>query len=148
MKTAVVVNQPMDKVFELYLDKNRFKDWKKDFVSYEQVSGNVGEVGSVTKLVYKKFVMIETITSKKAPDEVVAEYEHKHGGNAMMYHNAKSRFTSLGGTRTLIEVDSEITKVNGFVFGLIMKLMAGAGRKHAQEHLDRFKVLAEKVIQE
>ncbi len=144
MKTEVVVNLPIDKVFELYLDKSRFKDWKRDFVSYEQISGKAGEVGCVTKLVYKKFVMVETITSKNAPDEVVATYEHKHGGNTMMFHTAKNRFTSLGGTRTLIEVDSEITKVNWFVFGLIMKLMAGAGRKHAQEQLDRFKVIAEK----
>jgi len=144
MKTEVVVNQPIDKVFELYMDKNRFKDWKKDFVSYEQMSGVAGEVGSVTRLVYKKFVMIETITLKKGPEEMIATYEHRHGNNTMMFHTAKNRFTSLGGTRTLIEVDSEITKVNGFVFGLIMKLMAGAGRKHAQEQLDRFKVIAEK----
>jgi len=146
MKTEVVVNQPIDKVFELYLDKSRFIDWKKDFVSYEQISGKAGEAGSVTKLVYKKYVMIETINSKIAPDEVIATYEHKQGNNTMMFHTAKNNFTSLGGTRTLIEVESEITKVNGFIFGLIMKLFAGAGKKHAQEQLDRFKMIAEKGI--
>ena len=146
MKTEVVVNQPINKVFKLYLDKDRFKDWKKDFVSYEQLAGMAGQAGSVTKLVYKKFTMTETITSMNAPDEVVAEYEHTHGNKTMMFHTAKNSFTSLGGTRTLITVDSEITKVNGFIFGLIMKLMAGAGMKHAQEQLDRFKVVVETAI--
>ena len=144
MKTEIVVNQPINIAFELYLDKNKFKEWKKDFIRYEQISGTTGNTGSVSKLFYKKFTLIETITSKKTPSELIANYEHQQGNNTMMFHTAKNQFTSLGDNRTLIEIESEVTKVNGFILGLIMKLMAGAGRKHAQEQLNQFKIFAEK----
>jgi hypothetical protein len=143
MKTSIQINLPIEKAFELFMDKNNFKNWKKEFVSFEQISGSSDEIGSVTKLVYTKFTMFETIVSKNSPSEYVATYEYKRGAKTQMFHKAVNTFTLLDANKTSIVVNSEIIKVNGIFLNLMMKLMAGAGRKYSQEQLDKFKVFAE-----
>ena len=144
MNLTVEINLPINKVVELFTDKNNFKEWKKDFVSYEHISGTSKEAGSVDKLVFKRITMIETIISKNLPAEIVYEYEHKQAGKTIMFHKASNRFTSLSEDKTLYELDSEITKIIGLLPKIIMKLMKGAGKKYAQDQLNRFKVFAEK----
>lgn len=147
MKSActVEINLPINKVVELFMDKNNFKEWKIDFISYEYISGTPNEVGAITKLVYKRFTMLETIVSKKLPNEIAEIFEHKRGDKTSMAHTASNRFTSLAENKTLFEIETEVTKVEGFFLKLIMTLMAGAGKKYAQKQLDRFKTFAEKV---
>jgi hypothetical protein len=78
------------------------------------------------------------------PAEIIEEYVHKHGDKTVMVHNASNRFTSTAQNRTLYEVDSEVTKVVGFLLKLIMGVMAGAGKKYAQDQLNMFKAFAER----
>jgi len=35
----VEINLPLNKVIELFMDKNNFKHWKKSFISYEHFDG-------------------------------------------------------------------------------------------------------------
>jgi hypothetical protein len=135
---------PVNKVVELFTDKTNFKEWKKDFVSYEHISGTSSEVVSVDKLVFKRVTMIETIISKNLPAEIVYEYEHKQGKKTIMFHKASNHFTSLSENKTLYELDSEITKIIGLLPKIIMTLMKDAGKKYAQDQLNRFKVFVEK----
>jgi hypothetical protein len=144
MKPSVEINIPINKVVELFMDKRTFKDWKKDFISYEHISGTPGEVGAVTKLVYKRVTMLETIISKNLPAEIVELYEHKQGDKTVMVHQSTYHFTSIAANKTHMEVIMETLKIEGFMMKLIMTIFAGAGRKYAQEQLDKFKVFAEK----
>jgi len=144
MKASVEINATIDKVVKLFMDKNHLKDWKKGFVSYEHISGTPNDAGAVTKMIYKRNVMIETILSINLPDEIIAEYEHIQGGSTMMFHKATNRFTSLGKSKTLYVLDGEITKVNGILLKFLMKLSPNEGNKQAQEQLNMFKLLAEK----
>ena len=139
MKVAVEINVPVNTVVKLFMDKNNFKEWKKDFTSYENISGVAGEVGAVTKLVGKREVMYEKIISKNLPFEIIEVYEHKRNEKIMMVHKATNHFTSLSENKTLFEVETEIEKVNSFILKLIMKLMAGAGKKYSQGQLNKFK---------
>ena len=145
MRPSIQTDLPINRVFELFMDKTNFKEWKKDFISYEHISGTAGEVGAVTKLVYKRVTMFETIIEKKFPNEIAAEYEHKRGEKTIMFHKAINRFTSLSDNKTLLEVDMQITKVIGFVAKIIMTIMAGAGKKYAQTQLNQLKVFAERI---
>src|SRR4051812_26834633 len=101
MKTQVVVELPIDKAFDLFMDKSKFKEWKKDFVSYQPVGGMAGEVGAVTDLVYKTYTMTETIVSKRAHCAYTANYVHKMGGSTMLF-TATNLFTVVSPHRTLI----------------------------------------------
>jgi hypothetical protein len=51
MKVAIEINLPVNKVVGLFMDKNYFKEWKKDFISFEHIKGIPEEVGAITKLV-------------------------------------------------------------------------------------------------
>jgi hypothetical protein len=115
---------------------------KKDFEFFEQISGSPGKIGSVTKLVYSKFIIVETIVSKNFSFEFVASFEYKQGTKIQMVHRAVNTFTSLDGNKTSIAVNLEIIKVNGIFLSLMMKLMVGACRKHTQEQLDQLEAFA------
>jgi hypothetical protein len=143
MNPSIEINAPINKVVELFMDKRNFKDWKKDFISYEHISGTAGEVGAVTKLVYKRVTILETIISKNLPAEIVEIYEHKHGDKTVMVHQSTYHFTSLEGNKTRMEVVMETLKIEGFMMKLIMTIFAGAGRKYAQDQLNMFKTLVE-----
>ena len=144
MKLTIEINLPIGKVVELFMDKANFKEWKKDFISYEPVSGTPGKVGAVTKLSFKRVTLVEKITSENLPSEISYEYEHKRGTKIVMIHQASNRFTPLQENKTQYELESEMTKVFGFLPRIIMKLMAGAVRKYEQDQLDQFKIFAEK----
>lgn len=144
IKASVAINLPVNQVYELFLDKSHFKDWKKDYKGYEHLSGTPGEMGAVTKLMYKRQIMIETITGKKIPAEIIANYEHQQGGKTNMYHTVSNYFTAVTPTTTLLEVEMEITKVIGVFLKLMMALMSGAGKKYVQTQLNQLKALAEK----
>jgi|SRR5712671_4101970 len=144
MKHTVEINLPINKVIELFLDKANFKDWKKDFISYEHIQGTPDEIGSSDKLVFKRVTLIETVTSKKLPSEISYEYEHKRGTKTIMIHKASNHFTLLQENKTLYELDSEITKIFGLLPKIIMGLMKGASNKYAQDQLNQFKLFAEK----
>jgi hypothetical protein len=130
----------------MYLGKNHYKEWKKDFISYENISGLTGESEAMTMLIFKRMSMIETVVSKNMPLEIKLRYEHKQRGRTTMVHEATSHFVSIADNKTLIEVDSEVTEVKGVFMKMVLKLMAGAGKKYSQQQLDQFKVFAESTV--
>lgn len=145
MTTRIEVSAPMEVVFNLFLDKTRFKEWKTGFVSYEAVSGVPGSEGAVTRLNYKRYTMIETIQTVDKPHQYTAVYEHQQNNSTMLVHKAVNKFTALGADKTLIMVEADIVKVNNFFMKIMVKLMAGAGEKQSREQLALFKIMAEKA---
>lgn len=144
MKISVEINSPINIVVDLFMDKNNFKEWKNDFIEHELISGIAGEVGAVTKLIGRREVMYEKIISKNLPFEIAELYEHTRNEKIMMVHKATNRFTALSKNKTLFEAEIEIENVNGLLLKLIMKLMAGAGKKYSQKQLSKFKEFAER----
>ena len=142
-KVSIEINLPIGGLFPIFLDKSKFKSWKKDFIGYEPVSGIPGEPGAVTKLMYKRQTMLETIVTKNTPGEMIASYEHQQGGKTNMFNTVTNRFTSLSENKTLLEVETEITKIIGFLFKILIPLMAGAGKKYAQTQLNQLKLFSE-----
>ena len=140
------INLPLEKVFELFLNKDNLKEWQKELISYEHISGTPGEVGAVTKLNYKSVTIIETITFKNIPHEVKGVYEHKAGKKTVMIHDTSNRFTSLGENKTLFELEMQNVKFIGFLPKLMSKLMGGMFEKYHQNEVDAFKVFAEKTL--
>jgi uncharacterized membrane protein len=143
MTAAIEVNLPVDKVFDLFLDKEKFPAWKIGFVKYEVLSGTPGMVGCVTKLIYKKFVMIETVLQNNKPHQYTTQYDHMQKDSVMLVHKAINKFTPVGDS-TRIEVESEVVKTNNFFTALMMKLFAKVGEKQFHDQLKLFKALAER----
>ena len=138
------INVPGKKVFELFLNKDNLKEWQKELIGYESISGIPGEVGSVTKLSYKSVTIFETITFKNMPHEIKGFYEHKAGKKTVMVHNTSNRFRQISENKTLFELEMEDVKFVGFLPKLMSKLMGGMFERYHQNQVNQFKVFAEK----
>jgi hypothetical protein len=139
----VEINLPINKVVQLFIDKNNFKAWKKGFISYKHIHGIPGEVGALTKLVTKQGIMYERIVSMNLPAEIIETYEHKRGNKTTMIHKAVNHFVSLTENKTLVEVKTEVIEIHGVLMKFIIKVMARAGEKFSQDQLNQFKVFSE-----
>lgn len=139
------INLPAEKVFELFLNKDNLKEWQTELINYEIISGIPGEVGAVTKQIYKSVIIIETITSKNFPHEVNGFYDHKRETTTIMTHDTSNRFRSLGENKTLFELEMQNVKFVGFLPKLMSKLFGGMFEKYHQDEVDRFKLFAEKT---
>ena len=139
------INVPIEKAFELFLNKENIKEWQKELINYENISGISGEVGGVTKLNYKSVTIVETITFKNAPNEIRGIYDHKRGEKTIMIHNASNRFSAIAENKTLFEMQMLDVKFIGFLPKLMSKLMGRMFEKYHQNEVDQFKAFAEKI---
>lgn len=136
----VIIDLPLKKVLELFdSEENMFK-WQPELISFEHVSGEKGEVGAKSNLLYKmgkrEVEMVETIIKKDLPGEFNFTYEAKGVWNEM-----KNSFEEVDPSKTKWISHSEF-RFSGFM-KLIGFLMPGSFKKQSQLALDRFKAFAE-----
>ena len=137
----VDIDLPRDRVLELFDDADNLIKWQTDFVSFEPLSGDPGQVGAKAKLTYqmgKKTVeLIETVTVRELPERFDGTYEWGGGWNEL-----ENRFIVLAPDKTRWEstctyhMKSPMLRVMGF-------LMPGMFKKQNQKLLDQFKAFCE-----
>src|SRR5258706_6617318 len=143
MRYLVEIDQPLQRVVELFMDKNNLSKWQKRLISYELISGTPNAIGSVTKLNYNGVTIFETITTSNLPDEITGQYEHKRDKKTVMTHSTRNYFSSIGPNKTQYEMNIENEKFIGFLPKLMSGLMAGAIKKYNQNLLKEFKRFVE-----
>ncbi|MBN4072853.1 SRPBCC family protein [Crocinitomix catalasitica] len=134
------IDLPRERVIELFDSTENLYKWQAELISFDHLSGEPGEVGAKSKLIYKmkkrEFELIETITKKNLPDEFDGTYDAKGVHNIM-----ENRFeaTSENQTKWIVTTD--------FQFSGFMKFMAafmpGAFKKRTNRFMDQFKEFAE-----
>lgn len=141
---TVDINVPIDKVVSLWSDESQFHNWQDGFQSIELLEGQLGAVGSKSKILLKQgkreMELIETIISNDLPEVKKGLYEHIHMTNTQTTRFEK---VDLDVTRYISEV--EYTKFNGFMPRMMAKLFPGMFRKQSQKWMDQFKVFAEGI---
>ncbi|MEO1260380.1 MAG: SRPBCC family protein [Bacteroidota bacterium] len=141
----VTIDQPIDKVIELFDDPNNMKHWQDGFVSFEPISGTPGQPGAKSRIIYeigkKKAPMelIETVLVRNLPHEFSGRYEHKHMTNSM-----KNYFKKLNTNQTHWTAEVEYTQLNSFMVKIMAFLMPGMFKKQVQKWMDQFKAFAER----
>lgn len=139
--TEIEINQPVNKVVELFDNPDNMKEWMEGLQSFETISGTPGEEGAKAKLKYKmgkrEIEMIETITKRNLPDEFTGTYEAKG-----VFNIVKNRFIPIGDNKTKYVTEQE------FQFSGFMKMMGifmpGAFKKQSLKYMIAFKEFAEK----
>jgi len=137
----VEINQPIDKVIELFDNPDNLKKWMDDLQSFEYISGKPGAPGAKSKLKFKmgkrEIEMIETIVAYNLPNEFSAIYEAKG-----VYNTVAQRFVKITDNRTRLYTETEFEFKN-----LMMKfmgfLMPGAFKKQTLKYQTDFKEFAE-----
>ena len=136
----VEINQPVNKVVELFDNPNNMKKWMEGLQSFETISGTPGQEGAKSKLHFKmgkrEIEMLETITKRNLPEEFNETYEAKG-----VFNIAKKSFIPFDENRTKYVTEQE------FQFKGFMKLMGavipGAFKKQTLRYMNAFKEFAE-----
>tara|TARA_R110002050_G_scaffold109799_4_gene221513 strand:- start:10877 stop:11311 length:435 start_codon:yes stop_codon:yes gene_type:complete len=143
MQFTIEINQPVATVFARYTDRDTLTHWQTDVTHQELVNGKRGAVSSRYKLSHKTVTIFETIQAINPPFEIKSEFEHQRNGTTKMFHTATVTFTELTPQTTLLTLVVD-QKVIGFIPKIVMRIFAGAVKKHHQKVLANFKAFAEK----
>lgn len=78
-ESEIIINLPRTRVIELFDSFDNLKKWQEGLISYEHLSGEPGQPGTKTRLLYdmgrRRMEMIETIIERNLPDEFSATYD-------------------------------------------------------------------------
>ncbi len=137
----IEIELPRARVIELFDDPDNLSKWQPGLQSFERLSGEPGQPGSQSKLVYlngkHRIELIETVTERRLPDVFDGTYEWKGGSNTLT-----NRFIELGPSRT-----KWVSTCQYHFQRLPMKLMGfflpGMFRKQNMTFLRHFKAFAE-----
>jgi len=138
--TEVSINLPRSQVIALFDSVENMYKWQPGLKSFEHISGQPGQEGSRSKLVYKgrkgDLVMTETITKRNFPDEFHGVYEARGVYNEMYnYFEEKENQTTLWRTESVF-------KFRGMM-ALMAPFMRAAFTNNTLLSMERFKNFAE-----
>ena len=139
-KVTITINQPPEKVWDLFMDPNNLKHWLTGFVSVTHLKGQPGEAGSSSSLKFmergKEMEVIETVLQVKPPQQYTIKMEHKAFEN-----ETDVRLISFGNRTEMIQTVQFFPKQ--FLMKLMMPLIKGAMKKRMENELIRFKNFVE-----
>jgi carbon monoxide dehydrogenase subunit G len=139
-KVEVEINQPVNKVVELFDNPDNLKKWMEGLQSFETISGTPGQEGAKSKLHFKmgkrEVDMIETITKRNLPKEFTGTYEAKG-----VFNIVKNSFIPTDENNTKYISEQEF-QFKGFM-KLMGAVMPGAFKKQTLKYMNAFKEFAE-----
>ncbi|QRM90473.1 hypothetical protein FG167_14940 [Lacinutrix sp. WUR7] len=135
---TIDINASRNKVVSVFLDPNKQHHFQDGFIRKELLSGKMNEVGTKSKLIYKKLELIETIELNNLPDAFKGLYEHKHTTNTMHV-----TFTAINPETTRYVSQIDYIKLNGFIIKILMKLFPGMFKNQVDTWMRQFKTYIE-----
>ncbi|KGO88282.1 SRPBCC family protein [Flavobacterium suncheonense] len=138
----IEINQPVDKVIELFDNPDNLTKWMEGLESFEHVSGEPGQPGAKSLLKFKmgkrKMEMTETVTVRNLPEEFSGYYEMDGVTN-----HIKNKFSAISNSKTLYKTENEFVIKNNLVMKIFALLMPGLFKKQSMKYLESFKKFAE-----
>lgn len=125
-KQEILINRPVDEVVEHFDSSENMMKWFPDLKSFEHLSGEPGQPGAKSKLVFEtkrgNFEMIETITVRNLPDEFSGTYDTLNMG---IFNTMTIRLVPVdeGSTRYESEIDYTFSGFKWKVMSLFMRPM-------------------------
>ncbi len=140
LKFETVIDADLDTVWAAFDNPDNMTRWQQNLESFRHVSGEPGQPGAVSQLVYdekgKKVVMTETISERRQPDFLAGTYDSPMGKVLIVNH-----FEAIDDDST------RWTAWCNFAFQGFMKIMSlfvgGMIRKRTEGDMQRFKLMVE-----
>ncbi len=138
---AIEIAVPRDHVVRYFDSSENLYQWQPELVSFEHESGDKGQVGARSRLVYqmgkRRVEMIETITDRDLPERFSGNYEADGVKNRMA-----NQFEAVDQGTTRWTAENEF-HCKGFM-KIMTWLMPGAFRKQTRKYMENFKQFAER----
>lgn len=139
-QTELIINLPRARVIELFDSFDNLKKWQKGLISHEHISGEAGEPGAKTKLVYdmgkRRMEMLETIITRDLPDEFSGTYD------ARGVHNIVRNYFHDEGDTTRWVLDSDF-RFHGWMRLMSLFMPGSMFKKQTRQTMEDFKAYAE-----
>lgn len=139
---TIEIKKPKELVAELFANPNYLKEYQETFISKDLISGNEGENGAVSKMLYKlgkgNMELTETIIENKLPDFFFAQYHHKHMDNTMC-----CTFEALNENSTQYSSEIHYTAFRGFMPKAMAFLFPSMFKNQVSKWLVNFKNFTE-----
>lgn len=137
-----ILEASREAVWQAFDNIENMKKWQPTLQQFEHLSGQPGQPGAVSKLVYdengRSVILIETITDRSEPDCFSGTYD-----NNTVFNDITNRFEALDGNRTRWIMETEY-RFKG-LFKLMAPFVRGSIKKRSDEDMDRFKALVEEA---
>jgi carbon monoxide dehydrogenase subunit G len=138
----VVINKDREEVWKIFDNPDNLKKWQPTLKSFEPQSGQPGQVGATSKLIYeengREIVLTETIKSRDYPQEFSGSYSSSHVTN-----NLTNKFLALDDGATKWVMDCEVV-FHALLLKMFGPLMKGAFVKRVTGDMNRFNEFAER----
>jgi len=138
---SIDIDLPRERVIELFDSVENLPKWQPGLQSFEHVSGEPGQEGAVSTMVYingkHKIELTEKITRRNLPEEFDGEYSWKGGRNTL-----ENRFIELSPNRTRWESHCRY-EFSSIMLKLMGLIVPGMFRKQNMKFLENFKAFAE-----
>jgi polyketide cyclase/dehydrase/lipid transport protein len=125
------IDLPQEKLAELFADPRNNPKWMDDLARIEPVRGELGEAGSVYRMVPKQGpVFVATVLSRRLPEELRLSLESPGitvavNGRLIRLSERQTRLVS----EETFEFEGAFNKVSGFI---AQKAIKAAHRRHMQ----------------
>lgn len=151
---SVEIGLPRYEVLRLLSDPGHLPKWLRGLVSHEPVSGVHGEVGTVSRVVFRngseEMEGTETITRREPADvaglsgetDVLFERELVADG---MRNVTRDRLIEMNPRRTRWESENEY-RFDSLKMRLLTPVMRGEFQKQTRQHMRDFKAYAEQGV--
>ena len=137
----IQIDLSRERVIELFDSIENLYKWQRGLRSFEHKSGQQGQPGAVSQLVFqqggRRIEMTETITLRELPDRFDGVYETKGVRNV-----SRNRFVEAGPGKTKW-ISEQVFEFSGFM-KLIGFFFKGAFPKQTRKFMEDFKNFAEK----
>ena len=138
----IEINQPVNKVIELFDNADNLTQWMEGLESFEHLSGEPGQPGAKSLLKFKmgnrKMEMTETITVRNLPEDFSGYYEMDG-----MVNHIKNSFSALSENKTRYVTENEFVIKKNLFMKIFAFLMPGQFKKQSMKYLESFKKFAE-----
>lgn len=137
------INQPRQKVIELFDNPDNLAFWQPGFISFTHESGEPGQPGAVSRIRYdhgkgREFDMIETVTVRNLPKVFSGTFEVP----GMMKVEIENFFHERGPDRTLLVSKNDL-QFQGFWMKLLGFFIGFCSSNESKKFMDNFKAFCE-----
>lgn len=139
---TIVIDKPIEEVWEAFDDPERMTVWQPTLARFEHISGEPGQPGAKSKLVYEEgkrtIEMTETVL-ERGPHHLSGIYE-VGGSVAATTNRVDNTFEDLAGsTRWEVVSEFQFTGMERFIMAFMKRMFA----KRTRQDMQRFKEMVE-----
>lgn len=138
---TITVDQPRDRVIELFDNPDNMPKWQDGLVSFTPKSGTPGQPGATSEIVYqmgkRRIEMIETIEERALPDRFSGIYE-----TTGVWNRVINQFEDTADGHTQWRIDTEF-RCSGLL-KIMSWIFPGMFRKQTEKMMRDFKTFAER----